>query len=321
VNTIGPVYIWLGMFFNMKKSVISAIDHSTGLPMPTDSITVNGVPFSVLSPSEAHKHLGVRMTLTGAFAAEKARVRSEMQRRLDELQKDEVLPPPLKELTITIGVTSIFRYSAGVVPWTKSEMEVITKMWIRAYKYVWFKAAGRSMDSSPIVLCHDDGGRDCPSACEIYVREGLDTLDQCMTLPGEIAQFILCRLRQECHAYGCVALTQLQSLLRISGSVDANSHLHQLLLRLDEQGLQVSSPWPAHSGLVIAEALWPLMWRAWQCKTSSSSIDRQAPLFSSGEAQAEWEQAKDCLHALQKLGSSGILTVSELRGQGGQWLA
>jgi hypothetical protein len=165
------------MFFNMKKSVISAIDHSTGLPMPTDSITVNGVPFSVLSPSEAHKHLGVRMTLTGAFAAEKARVRSEMQRRLDELQKDEVLPPPLKELTITIGVTSIFRYSAGVVLWTKSEMEVITKMWIRAYKYVWFKAAGRSMDSSPIVLCHDDGGRNCPSACEIYVREGLDTLD------------------------------------------------------------------------------------------------------------------------------------------------
>ena len=186
------------------------------------------------------------MTLTGSFAAEKARVRSEMQRRLDELQKDEVLPPPLKELTITIGVTSIFRYSAGVVPWTRSELEVITNMWIRAYKYVWFKAAGRSMDSSPIVLCHDDGGRDCPSACEIYVREGLDTLDQCMTLPGEIAQFILCRLRQECHAYGCVALTQLQSLLRISGSVDATSHLHQLLLRLDEQGLQVSSPWSAH---------------------------------------------------------------------------
>ena len=56
------------------------------------------------------------------------------------------------------------------------------------------------------------------------------------------------------------------------------------------------------------------MWRAWQRKMSSSAIDRQAPLFSSGEAQAEWEQAKDCLHALKKLGSSGILNVSELRG-------
>ena len=172
-----------------------------------------------------------------------------------------------------------------------------------------------------MVLCYNDGGRECPSAIEIYVREGLDTLDQCMTLPGEIAQFVFSRLRQECHAFGCVALTQLQSLLRISGSVDTNSPTHQLLLRLDEQGLQVSSPWPEHTGPVIAEALWPLMWRAWQNKTASSSIDRQAPLFSSGEALAEWEQAKECLHALKKLGQSGILTIPKLRGQTGQWLA
>jgi len=321
VQLIGPIYFWLGMFFNMKKSFISAIDHSTGLAMPTDSITVNGVSFTVLSPSEAHKHLGVQATLTGDFAAEKAHVTTEMQRRLDELQKDEVLPPPLKELAITIGITSIFRYSAGLVPWTKSELEVITETWIRAYKQIWFKAAGRSMDSSPMVLCYNDGCRECPSAIEIYVREGLDTLDQCMTLPGEIAQFVFSRLRQECHAFGCVALTQLQSLLRISGSVDTNSPTHQLLLRLDEQGLQVSSPWPEHTGPVIAEALWPLMWRAWQNKTASSSIDRQAPLFSSGEALAEWEQAKECLHALKKLGQSGILTIPKLRGQTGQWLA
>ena len=64
--------------------------------MPTDSITVNVVSFTVLSLSEVHKHLGVRATLTGDFAAEKAHVKKEMQRRLEELQKDEVLPPPLK---------------------------------------------------------------------------------------------------------------------------------------------------------------------------------------------------------------------------------
>ena len=54
-------------------------------------------------------------------------------------------------------------------------------------------------------------------------------------------------------------------------------------------------------------------------------MDRQTPLFSSGEAHAvydaEWEQAKDCLHALKKLAQSGILTISNLRGQTGQWLA
>ena len=42
----------------------------------------------------------------------------------------------------------------------------------------------------------------------------------------------------------------------------------------------------------IYPLLWPLMWRAWQHKTLSSSIDWQAPLFSSGEAQAEWTRSR-----------------------------
>ncbi len=36
--TLAPLYTWLGMFFNLKKSLISAIDYSTGHAMHTDSI-------------------------------------------------------------------------------------------------------------------------------------------------------------------------------------------------------------------------------------------------------------------------------------------
>ena len=119
------------MFFNLNESLISAVDYSTGQSMPTDSITFDGVPFTVLLPTVAHKHLGVRMSLTLDFGAEKAHVIDEMQRRLNELQKEEVLSPSLKELAIKIGVTSVFRYSAGVVPWLQSELDTISKMWIR----------------------------------------------------------------------------------------------------------------------------------------------------------------------------------------------
>ena len=35
------------------------------------------------------------------------------------------------------------------------------------------------------------------------------TLDQCMLLPGEIEQFVLYNIQQECHAHGCVALNQM----------------------------------------------------------------------------------------------------------------
>jgi len=84
----------------------------------------------------------------------------------------------------------VFRYSAGAVPWTRTELDEMTDMWIRAYKQALFKAAARGMDSSPFVLDKYAGGRQCPSDIEVWMREVLDTLDQCMTTPCEIAQFI-----------------------------------------------------------------------------------------------------------------------------------
>ena len=321
VNKIGPLFKWLGMSLNMSKSYISAINFATGRAIPTDSITFDGKPFSVLPPDQAHKHLGIRMTLTGDFRVEKDYVRAEMHRRIKDLMEDKVLPPSLKELAIKIGVISVFRYSAGVVPWTRTELDTITDMWIRAYKQAWFKAAARGMDSSPFVLNNNAGGRQCPSAIEVWMRDVLDTLDQCMTLPCEIAQFILFHLRQECCDHGCIALNQMQSLLRITGNAGSESLLKLLLLRLDEQGLEVSTPWAPQAGLLIAEILWPKLWCAWRAKEASSLIDHRAPLFSSGEAHATWEQAKQCLLALSKLGQVGIFMVSELRGQSGQWLS
>ena len=170
------------------------------------------------------------------------------------------------------------------------------------------------MDSSPFVLDKNAGGRQCPSAVEVWIRDVLDTLDQCMTLPCEIAQFILFHLRQECCDHGCTALNQLQSLLRIAGNTGPESLLKLLLLRLYEQGLEVSTPWAQQAGLLIAEILWPQLWNAWRAKEASSLIDHSAPLFSSGEAHATWVQAKQCLLALSKLGQAGIIMISELQG-------
>ena len=92
------------------------------------------------------------------------------------------------------------------------------------------------------------------------MRDVLNTLDQCMTLPCEIAQFILFHLRQECCDHGCIALNQMQSLLRITGNAGSESLLKLLLLRLDEQDLAVSTPWAPQASLLIAEMLWPNIW-------------------------------------------------------------
>jgi hypothetical protein len=50
---------WAGMEVNVPKSPITAMDMKTGKRVATDSITLHGVPFPVIPPSQSHKHLGL----------------------------------------------------------------------------------------------------------------------------------------------------------------------------------------------------------------------------------------------------------------------
>ena len=75
--------------------------------------------------------------MTDDFSEEKAYVLEEMKQRLSALRLDSVLSPVLKELAIKIGVVPVFRYSAGVVPWTKTELDQISQMWLAAFKQAW----------------------------------------------------------------------------------------------------------------------------------------------------------------------------------------
>ncbi len=48
VRAVIPFLDWLSLLLNMLKSKISAINHATGLPVATGSITFNGIMFTVL---------------------------------------------------------------------------------------------------------------------------------------------------------------------------------------------------------------------------------------------------------------------------------
>ena len=116
----------------MKKSEIAGVDFATEEMIATDNIRLDGQVFHAIDANQAHKVLGVRISLTGDFTAEKQHVLTTMQVRLQALREDRMLTPILKELAIKIGVVPIFRYSAGVVPWSKTELERINTMWLAA---------------------------------------------------------------------------------------------------------------------------------------------------------------------------------------------
>ena len=63
------------------------------------------------------------------------------------------------------------------------------------------------------------------------------------TGPGEVARVMRHHLYQTCLDHGCIALSQLQQVMRVCDQADHDSVIALLLQRLDEQGLKISSPW------------------------------------------------------------------------------
>ena len=314
VDAISPFCDWLGLLLNLLKSYVSAVNHATGLQVPTDSIQYHGAPFPALSPDSAHKVLGVYMTLTENYTQHKEYIMTKMRTRCQALAKDDVIPRgELRELAITSGVVSVFRATAGVVPWTKTELDAIYKLWIQAFKQAWEYPT--SLDASPIIVGRNDGGRGCPSAHKVWIDDTMAVLDQCLQLPGEISTLVMEHIRVACSSRGCATLNQLQKVLRVDGTAD--SIIELLTLRLDEQGTDISTPWPQRSSRLILEALWPQVWQAWQTKQKWKGCTEL-----SEEVQEQWECAKLYLKICSKLGKVDMLSLAQLRpttGHGPTW--
>jgi hypothetical protein len=61
-----------------------------------------------------------------------------------------------------------------------------------------------------------------------------------------------------------VALNQYQYLLQVGEQTE--TMLEELLLRLNEQGLAVSSSWVVNQEHLLFEVLWPRLHQAWREK-------------------------------------------------------
>ncbi len=110
------------------------MDMKTGQNVATDRVTLHGEHFPVIPPDQQHKHLGVQMALNGDFSADKEHVCRKMRQQLEAQAEDQVPSRKEKEVAIRTAVCSVLCYSAGLVNWTRTELESISGMWTRAYK-------------------------------------------------------------------------------------------------------------------------------------------------------------------------------------------
>jgi hypothetical protein len=155
------------------------------------------------------------------------------------------------------------------------------------------------------ILENADSGRACPSARAVWTEDTLTVLGQCNQLPGIISAVVLDHWRVACSSRGCVALNQLQKVIRIDGA--AESIGEQLALRLDEHGTEFSTPWPPEPGSL---AFWPQVQEAWRAKQGWNGCTEL-----SRAVQQQWEQTKFSLKMCTMLGKNSILHLTQLTSQ------
>ena len=87
------------------------------------------------------------------------------------------------------------------------------------------------------------------------------------------------------------------------------------MLRLDEQGLEVSSPWEMLPDRLLADAVWPQLRDLWNRKEAWAGCSELDEDLRNG-----WDQAKQCLTVLRQLGQNGILTIQHLKNTQDSWI-
>ena len=128
---------WLGITVNLLKSSCAAFDFAAKRPVDTSSIRYKDKPLPVLPPGQPFRYLGMLLTLTLDYSFEKARVMKETKDRVAMVIRAQFLSPSQRETVLHLAIVSLFRYTAGLIPWTCSELEELTREWVRGNRGAW----------------------------------------------------------------------------------------------------------------------------------------------------------------------------------------
>ena len=274
VNQVAAFSQWAGIHVNVQKSEISAYDFSTGSTPETDAIRYHDKPFTKLAPHQPFKYLGIRMTLTQDWRFEKQYIWRETLTRLTCLREAKIRPEQ-GELALQSGISSVFRYSAGIVPWTTTELEKLTRLWAGGLKTAWRFTPG--MTNSVPGLPRAEAGRQAPNAHEIYLHATITTWRSQHELPDDLRTLTEQAVTRDLRRFGVHTLAELRATLRVHPYHRDLGTLARIVRKCDEIGLNFEESTPlSPPGTNIAMSLHPRMW-TWVQHYQDLRTSRQTP--------------------------------------------
>ena len=166
-DTISDFCEWSGMRTNPEKTEICAYHHGSRRQLNTDTLRLQGSTITAVNPFNPITYLGIRKTLVGDHHAQKLYV----------VQKTRGLRNPcinhpytLQQATEAISMIqeAWFRYSAALVPWSMTELDLMDQLWRFNFK----KAAKLSEGTATCILNFPSihGGRTIKQAATVYLQ-------------------------------------------------------------------------------------------------------------------------------------------------------
>ena len=137
----------------------------------------------------------------------------ESRRRTQALADCNLPSHSVKAEYVKIGIAPIFRYSAGLVPWSDAELSQLSSLWASGVKAGW--GFPSSMDTAAVRVSSKLAGKHSPSALSIWMQDVEGLLSQCSIQPGLIQDLVAREVQSTCRAHGCRNLQQLQRMLRL----------------------------------------------------------------------------------------------------------
>eukprot|EP00286_Rhodomonas_abbreviata_P000807 CAMPEP_0181288690 /NCGR_PEP_ID=MMETSP1101-20121128/472_1 /TAXON_ID=46948 /ORGANISM="Rhodomonas abbreviata, Strain Caron Lab Isolate" /LENGTH=634 /DNA_ID=CAMNT_0023392839 /DNA_START=190 /DNA_END=2091 /DNA_ORIENTATION=- len=236
---------WSGMWVNVGKSEITAYDFSNKVVVEVGAIRYKGKAFKYLHPKRSYKYLGFHVTMLQNWEEHKAQVVAKIETAMESLRDTMYLPTQVEEM-VRMCVIPLFRYSAALVPWTKSELADLSTKFGIAVKGAWkvTNQCGR-----PILTADTkQGGLNAPLAESLVVQERWGVLQQGLAHNDDIKQLIEWRLKRTMRQQGVETLKGLQMELS-EGRSRMDSWISLLLRDMHELGLSLTSSLDGEQGI------------------------------------------------------------------------
>eukprot|EP00961_Rhodomonas_salina_P164963 2222792-Rhodomonas_salina.2 len=142
-------------------------------------------------------------------------------------------------LAVRLGIVSVFRYSAVVVPWTPTELQQITRFCVAAAKVAWRFPAACPTSVPP--LSSDMGGLQTPLASEVYLQLMITAWTANLRHEDDLrclTEFIDARVLQ---SFCCRTVAELQARLRLHPFSHPSSLIARIAVASDDIWLDVQS--------------------------------------------------------------------------------